>query len=243
MMVRDEADIIGHTIAHLLAEGVDHVLVADNMSVDDTRRILDLFAEAGKVTVVDDLEVGYYQDRKMTNLGHRAHEDHGADWVLPCDADELFYWKGGTLGEFFARCDVDVVTATGWDHIATDDDEPVANPFLRMAHRRQTPQRMGKVAYRYHPDARLDFGNHFLFDHPGTTARALNYRHFQYRSFEQMLGKLRTGKDAYDATNLHQTYGAHWRELGGQSEEALWQRWRRLCEEQGLIHDPAPVRA
>lgn len=244
MMVKDEQDVIGYTVAHLLAEGVDAILVADNMSDDDTRRILDTFAEAHPVAVVDDLEVAYHQDRKMTDLARRAHDELDAEWVLPCDADEVFYWRHGTLREFFERCDVDVVTATGWDHIATDDDDPsVPNPFLRIAHRRQVPQRMGKVAFRWHEDARLDFGNHFLFDHPGTAAKALNYRHFQVRSFQGMCQKYWNGKAAYDATDLNPTYGAHWRRLGSLDEDELWREWRRLCEERGLIHDPAPVRS
>jgi glycosyltransferase involved in cell wall biosynthesis len=243
MMVRDEADIIGFTLAHLLAEGVDHVLVADNMSVDDTRRILDLFAEDERVTVVDDLEPGYHQDVKMTNLAREAHTRWGVDWILPCDADEVFYSRHGTLAEFFATCDADVLTATGWDHLVTDDDDPgIANPFLRSPRRRQTPQKLGKVAFRFHPDARLDFGNHFVFDHPGQPARVLNYRHLQYRSFDQMCQKVQNGKEAYDATNLHPTYGAHWRELGALTDDALWRRWRRLCEEPGLLTDPVPCR-
>jgi hypothetical protein len=243
MMVRDEADIVGWTIAHLLAEGIPHVLVADNMSEDDTRPILDTFAKYGKVTVVDDLEPGYHQDTKMTNLAHQAHELWGVKWILPCDADEVFYWKDGTLAEFFARCEDDVVTASGWDHLVTDDDDPTSlNPYRRTPWRRQGTQRMGKVAYRYHPDARLDFGNHFVFDHPGTHGTGLNYRHLQYRSFEQMCQKVRNGKQAYDATTLHETYGAHWRELGALSDDALWKRWRRLCEEPGLVRDPIPCR-
>jgi len=242
-MVKDEQDVIGYTLAHFLAEGVDAILVADNMSEDDTPRILSMYAESHPVMVVQDEEPGHYQDRKMTKLAHLAHDELGADWVIAIDADEVWYWKGGTLREFFDRCDVDVVTATGWDHIATDDDDPsVPNPFLRINHRRQVPQRMGKVAFRWHPDVTIDHGNHFVFDHPGRAAKALNYRHFQYRSFEQMCRKLWNGKAAFDATDLHPTYGTHWREGGAKTEEQLWRDWRKLAEERGLIHDPAPVR-
>jgi hypothetical protein len=242
-MVRDEADIIGHTLDHLLAEGVDRILVADNLSADFTRLILEnRAANDPRVVVVDDTEPGYYQNDKMTALARRAADELAAEWVLPFDADEVWYWPHGTLAEFFAQCDVDVVTATGWDHIATDDDPLDSNPYVRIRQRRIGPQRLGKVAYRFHPAATLDFGNHFVFDHPGSTGRGLQYRHFQYRSFEQMARKVRQGKDAYDATDLNQTYGAHWRELGALSDDQLWHKWRRLCEEPGLIDDPAPIR-
>lgn len=242
MMVRDESDIVGHTIDHLLAEGVDHVLVADNLSADATPNILARFP-SDAVTVVADDEPGYYQDRKMTGLARRAHDDLGAEWVLPCDADEVFYRPHGTLAEFFAATSLDVVEATGWDHVATDDDDPLeVSPLRRITNRRLRPQRLAKVAFRFHPDAWIDFGNHDVFNHPGTRGPGLLYRHFQYRSFEQLCSKLRNGAAAYAATDLHPTYGTHWREADGMTDADLWRKWRRLCEEPGLIDDPAPVR-
>ena len=240
-MVRDEEDIIDWTIQHLLDQGVDHIIVADNMSIDNTGFILQTLTRTGKVTVIEDPEVGYYQDQKMTALAHMAANDFGADWILPFDADEYFYWTEGTLKEFFNQTEVDVITATGWDHIATDDDDPTeTSPFKRITQRRQSPQKMGKVAFRYHPDIWIDFGNHFIFNHPGTTAQALNYRHYQYRSFEQLVTKARNGAAAFNATNLHPTYGSHWRQLGQLDDRMLWATWRKLCEETGLIEDPAP---
>ena len=245
-MVKDEQDCIGYTLRHLLAEGVDHILVADNMSTDATRSILDKLAEdTEQVTVVDDLEPGYYQDRKMTNLAHRAAEDLGAEWVLPFDADEIFYNDHGTLAEFFAGCGPDVVVVHGWDHIATYDDDPAdPNPFTRITQRRPNPQRLGKVAFRYQPTAALELGNHNVHGVPGTRVRALHYRHFQYRTFEQMARKVRQGADAYAATDFSpRTYGTHWRELGVLDDSALFARWSRLCEEEGLLDDPAPVKS
>ena len=121
-MVRNEEDIIGEVVRHLLNEGIDLVIVADNLSEDFTRPILDELANLDpRVLVVDDPDPAYDQAGKMTRLVHRAGA-MGADWILPFDADEWWYWAGGTLAEFFAECSVDVLTATGWDHIATLDD-------------------------------------------------------------------------------------------------------------------------
>lgn len=241
-MVRDEEDIIDWTLDHLLNQGIDHIIVADNLSIDETPWKLATLANTGRVTVIQDDEPGYYQDEKMTRLAHMAAQDFGAEWILPFDADEYWYWTGGTLKEFFDKATADVITATGWDHIVTDDDDPIeTNPFRRITHRRQTPQKMGKVAFRYHPDIHIDFGNHFIFNHPGRQAQALNYRHYQYRSFEQLVTKARNGAAAYNATNLHPTYGSHWRQLGAYDDRMLWATWRKLCEETGLINDPAPM--
>lgn len=236
MMVRDEADVIGYTLAHLFAQGVDEALVADNRSEDATPDICRSFSQ---VTLLRDEEAGYYQDRKMTRLAHVAF-GMGAEWVLPCDADELFYARSGTLADFFAGCESDVVAAQVWDHIATDDDDPTdPNPFTRIRHRRQYPQRLAKVAFRAHPDVKVAMGNHDC-EHPGSRGTGLFGRHFQYRTYEQMVRKLTNGREAYEATDLDAMYGTHWREGGARSEDEHWREWRRLCEEPGLIEDPAP---
>jgi glycosyltransferase involved in cell wall biosynthesis len=241
-MVRDEEDIIDWTLQHLLEQGIDHIIVADNLSIDETPWKLAALANTGRITVIQDDEPGYYQDEKMTRLAHMAANDFGAEWVVPFDADEYWYWTDGTLAEFFSKTTADIITATGWDHIATDDDDPTEpSPFRRIIRRRQAPQKMGKVAFRYHPDIHIDFGNHFLFNHPGRQAQALNYRHYQYRSFEQLVTKARNGAAAYNATTLHPTYGAHWRQLGEYDDRMLWATWRKLCEEPGLVTDPAPT--
>lgn len=237
MMARDEADVIGYTLSHLFAHGVDFAVVADNRSEDATRSILESFP---RVTVIDDPEPGYYQDQKTTGLAGIARE-MGASWILPCDADELFYPQTGTLAEFFEHCDNVIVTANVWDHIATDFDDCTANPFTRITMRRQYPQRLNKVAFRAHPDAYVHMGNHDV-DRPGTRGSGLYARHFQYRSYEQMVRKLQNGREAYEASTIHPLHGTHWREGGARTDAEHHAEWRRLCEEPGLIDDPAPYR-
>jgi glycosyltransferase involved in cell wall biosynthesis len=238
MMARDEADVIGYTISHLLAEGVDRVIVADNLSTDDTRSILESFDE--RVTVVEDNDPAYHQALKMSRLARQAY-DEGADWVLPVDADELFYCEGQTLAEFFAGCEFDVVAASVWDHIATRSDSKCPNPWARIEHRRKFPQRMFKVAFRAHPEAMLHVGNHDV-ERPGFRTTGMFGRHAQYRSLDQMVRKVTHGKLALEAANLHEMHGAHWRQLGAKSDNELAAEWQALCDEPDLVFDPAPYR-
>jgi glycosyltransferase involved in cell wall biosynthesis len=238
-MVRDEDDVIGYTISHLLAEGVDHVLVADNLSTDYTRAILDGFGPS--VEVIDDPDPRYAQAEKMTRLARTATE-RGFDWILPCDADELFYVESGTLADWFAACEFDVACAHVWDHIATDaDDQAELNPWRRITHRRRFPQRMFKVAFRADPTAALHVGNHDV-DRLGFRTTGIMGRHVQYRSLDQMARKVRQGKAALEAAQLHAMHGTHWRELGSLDDPELLARWRELAEEPGLVEDPAPYR-
>ena len=242
-MVRDEADVIGATLRHHLTHGVDHIIVADNLSTDATDTILrEVALDTDRVTVLEDREPGYYQDEKMSALAVQAYE-MGATWVLPFDADELFYPEaGGTLAEFFSGCRDDVVTAYGWDHIATRNDAAGPTPFHRIQHRRPTKQPLPKVAFRACPGPSIAMGNHGVDRHaPSLKGGGLTYRHFQYRSLDQMTRKVRNGCEAYDATDLHAQFGAHWRALGVKTDAELAADWRALLDEPGLIHDPAPV--
>jgi hypothetical protein len=240
-MMRDEADVAETVVRHLYAQGVDHVIVADNNSKDDTARLL---ARAG-AHVIEDPEVAYTQDAKMSGLARMACESR-ATWVLPFDADEIFYPSdGGTLADFFAKLppSVDVVEARGWDHIATPVDDAGPSPFHTITHRREHQQKLPKVAFRACPDPYVHMGNHDVNRRQGPAVRAggLSYRHFQYRSLEQYIRKVRNGREAYEASDLHWNYGTHWRIAGAKSDAELAADWLTMCGEEDLIVDPAPV--
>lgn len=236
-MVKDEADIIGTVLAHLFAEGVDEIVVADNGSTDGTRELL----EVAGVTVIDDPEVGYYQSEKMTALAHIAGA-RGADWVIPFDADEVWYSPDGTIADTLDTCDADVLPALAYEHVPQVGDPDGPNPVVRTIHRRKDHQRFPSVAFRYHPDVIVEQGNHDV-QHPGRRQWGmLEIREFQYRTFEQLCRKVRNGKAAYDATDMPQTEGAHWRRMGAMSDADLMIEWGRMTRPDGLVIDPAPLR-
>jgi glycosyltransferase involved in cell wall biosynthesis len=241
-MCRDEEDVILPVIVQLLAQGVDHIWVADNLSSDKTRPLLEHLAAAHPITIIDDDEPGYYQPEKLMRLAAMAGTA-GADWILPFDADE--WWSGAgdyTIAEALRLVPADVAVNYGYDHIPrrTDHDDP--NPIRRMGWRRTEPQRLPKVAYRWAADARLHYGNHDV-DHAGRREHhVLEYRHFGYRSLEQMARKVRQGKAALDAApRIHEMYGSHWRTQGALSDAQLAAEWEALLDEQGLVYDPAPM--
>ena len=142
-MVRDEADVIGPVLANLYAQGVDHIIAADNLSTDRTRSILE---QHDRLTIIDDPEPGYYQATKMTRLARQAH-DMGADWVLPFDADEVWYAEGGTIAQA-----LDTVTADELDGLTISADDWWFNirpsntePLLRLNVEAKDPARMAEL--------------------------------------------------------------------------------------------------
>lgn len=254
-MVRDEADVIETVLRHLFAHGVDEILIADNLSTDETPQILKGLEDEGlPLVVLRDDEVGYYQDVKMSRLAKQAH-DRGADWVLPFDADEIWYpANGGTLRGFFSEETADIIEGHGWDHLVTVREGAVMDfggpqwfdldrgAFSRM--RRAHQQTLPKVAFRACENPYVHMGNHDVNRNQGQQVRTdgLLYRHFQYRSLEQYIRKVRNGREAYEASDLHYLYGTHWREAGALSDDELAERWHVMCREDGLVFDPAPIR-
>ena len=238
-MFKNEGDVARRVVEHLLAEGVGMVIIADNGSTDDTRQQIE--AIRGPVEIIDDPEPAFYQAAKMTSLARRA-ESYGADWVLPFDADEVWYSDHGRIADVLEDVDAEVVQAPGWDHMVTPLDPSEAHPFLAMRFRRPEPQSMPKVAFRPHQSMMLEQGNHGVL-HPGRrTIGPLYFRHFQWRSFEQFKRKVRQGKVAYDLTDLPEGMGCHWRAFGAMTDEQLEAEWVGLCSMAGLVLDPAPLR-
>lgn len=227
-MVKDEADIIGTTVQHLISEGVERFLILDNGSTDDTRKILEQFPQ---VIVNDDSEVGYFQGRKMTALAEDAR-CLGATWIVPFDADEI--WTAHrTVAETLEQTTAQVVWATTFEH------PPITKPL--SIYRARDPKRHRKVAFRATAGAVIAQGNHDV-SLKGMRTDGLEIREFQYRTFEQFKRKVRNGKAAYDATNLPEGEGAHWRTFGAMTDCELVDAWELMTTRTDVVIDPAPIR-
>lgn len=258
-MMKDEQDVAASTVLHLLDEYVDEVIVADNGSTDGTRDALaDIAYVYPQVTVLDDPEVGYYQSRKMTALAAMAAE-RGATWIIPFDADEVWYAHADRLAVVLRSLpsNVSIVGARLFNHFTTkldEDPKQVKIPFQRMVYRQVEPGALPKVCFRWRADAEIQQGNHSVIFHNGTPEvvdATVELRHFPYRSFEQFKSKAQNGAKAYAATDLPHDVGAHWREYGAildrYGEDALrevYDRWFSFTAPitEGLIFDPAPFR-
>jgi len=246
MLVKDEADVIGHTIAWLKTQ-VDHIIVMDNLSTDGTREIIE---ESG-VQLLDDHEVAYYQSAKTTKMARMALEQ-GHQWVLPCDADEIWHtgdikvpirdWVAGVT-------DCQVIRANLFHHWPSIFDRPeTENPIERICWRSRVPGSLPKVMARTAGDLVIDAGNHgakYLTE--VVIASGLNIRHFSWRTEQQYLTKIRNGELAYAATTLDPSIGEHWRQWENKTDEEIlgwYRRWALRSDpgtDETLIYDPAPL--
>lgn len=250
-MARNEADIIGPVVAHMVTQ-VDHVLLADNLSTDGTG---DLARDAGAEVIVDD-DPAYWQSRKMTALARRAAE-HGAEWVVPFDSDEIWYCPhAATIADHLTGLDrYSIAEAELYDHVpTTEDDQSDTNPTTRIGWRRRDRGALRKVACRTHDDLVIEQGNHGANygRWKGRAAhRQLVVRHFPYRTADQFVAKAKQGGAAVALTDLPEQSGAHWRQYAaiaaGDGDDALaavfaqWFHSAAPRTDPTLIYDPAPV--
>lgn len=247
-MIKDEADVVAGTLRHM-ADEVDHLLIADNGSTDGTREILAELEDTLPLTVVDDPEPAYYQSKKMTLLAGQA-ADQGATWIVPFDADEIWFSSVGRVREVVLESSVTLVWALLTNHFSTAIDPDEVDPFLRLTWREGAPTQLRKVAFRWEPGAVIHQGNHGVSLPSGhSQAQSLEIRHFPYRSAEQFVSKARNGAAAYRATDLPESEGAHWRSYGdildrfgeeGLADVYRQHFWFLSPTDSGLVHDPAP---
>jgi hypothetical protein len=209
MLVRDGADILAANLDYHLAQGVDHVVVTDNRSVDETAAILERYAQSGRVTVHREPRDDFDQGPWLSALAREALVEHGADWVVPIDVDEFWWSDAPTLPETLARVDdgIEVVVARRLDFLYRPEvrrREPV--PFAERLRWRYADSvnflglALGpKVCFRGHAQAAIDEGNHRVL-HPLSGSVVddgrLSVLHFPMRSRGQFLTKVLNGGQA-----------------------------------------------
>lgn len=176
-VVKDEVDMIGAVVRHMLSQGADHVWVSDCQSTDGTREVL---SEIDGVDVIDN-EVPFYwafQGEYIKRVADLAHEA-GADWIVPFDADE--YWTGThgrTVAEALTQCGANRVHAEILQYADFD-------------HRQIVPYPWTKVAFRWRPGLYLWAGNHGVNGVEGEpVGDTLVVHELKWRGYEHFVEKM-----------------------------------------------------
>ncbi len=206
MLVKNEADIIGECIEHHLGQ-VDHIILTDNGSTDDTRKIAESFGEKA-VSIIDQPGDSYMHEAWMTRMARRAARA-GAGWAVPIDGDE--FWHG-------VRSLKDMPDFVHVAQLAFYYDHPPTGEFTSrksMPYRKRfTPQaHWGRIAFRPHPEIVVSDGNHNVHPVYGdrVTAHWLEMDHYPIRTFEQFERKVVNGVQALDRRSGTEQIAIHWR--------------------------------
>lgn len=236
MQARDEADVIGRVLRWHLATGVDHAVVMDHESKDATPDILSDLARDGRVTHIRRSGL-FAQAEMMTKLVRIAADQHGAEWVVPCDADEFWTGSGTNLKEIFASAPYNIIRVPTVNFIPTQlDSASQSDPVLRMQFKVPHPPKIpklpyvlkrsqSKVAFKVAGFREMAPGNHDVeveTPRPGRHGPMLIH-HYPLRSKEHFFRKVIQGGAALEANKtLSPNEGYHWR------------RWYTIHKQGGL---------
>jgi Glycosyl transferase family 2 len=163
LKVRDEGDILEGNLRFHHALGVDHFVVTDNGSTDETPEILNRYAEVGLVTVISEPGTDYRAAGAgwLTQMARLAATELGADWVVHTDADEFWLPVSGSLKDTLAGIppQYGVVVAPRVEFVGRPDGPGTFAERLTVREARSRLQ--PKVAHRAEPDVvSMDRGAH-----------------------------------------------------------------------------------
>ncbi|MDP3399514.1 MAG: glycosyltransferase family 92 protein [Brevundimonas sp.] len=97
-MFKDEAEYFEEWICHYIGLGVDHFVLYNNNSVDNSREVLFKYINRGIVTLID----WPMRGGQVEAFNHAATLfGRSTEWVAFLDVDEFLIFKGGwTLGSY-----------------------------------------------------------------------------------------------------------------------------------------------
>lgn len=214
-MVRNEEDVIENVLRHQVSQGISPILVADNKSNDETPNILARLAKELPIFIIKDSLDAYHQAEKMTALSRIAYK-HGAQWIVPFDADEMWFAKGSTVAEFLVSSHLCISNAAMYNVYPGSSGA--------VAKMDSTQQPMGKVAFRATYFALLGIGNHLVY-RSGEAGDGLFIAHLPWRNIEQLQRKVRQGRQALESASLPINMGSHWRALAALTDEEVQRLW------------------
>jgi hypothetical protein len=235
-MVKNEADIIEASVRHNLRY-LDRIILFDHDSSDATPRILRAMAQEGlPISLLsprtDRREFAFWQGEFTTGLAKLAFTEHGADHVIPLDADEFLDGRSrASIAAALDKCPDEVASLEWRTFVPGLEDEPDMHPLdsLRWRVETELPQ-LSKIAISRRAasgDWFIARGNHAFCRrcgsepgvHAATRVEGVRVAHLPLRSPRQLMTKVLVGwlarKLAYgvNAGSTHNSW--HLRELFG----------------------------
>jgi Glycosyl transferase family 2 len=198
LRARDEADVVDAQISFHLNAGVDFVVATYHSSQDGTLEILESYERAGQLHLLREDGVVMDEGDWATRMSRLAASQFSADWIIPSDADEFWWPRGGSLKEvltsvpsrygfvrallrqFVPRPDGDAffaerMTVRVSGSAPINDPNSLFRPNLKAIHRGD-------------PNVTLSAGAHTLLNSQHVPLRGwypVEFLHFPIRSFEQ----------------------------------------------------------
>lgn len=256
MIVRDEADVIPETLAHLCT-WADEIVILDTGSVDGTREIIDQWQrDESRIRVLEHDPIFYSNAaRKIIFDAARSRMRRG-DWFVRADADEFYpvsppefvaRWCRGCDGQVFKHAFDSTLTEAEFERWRSD---PASSP-LEAASVRERGLKFAENDYleprmnRYRPSMRWHAGE-FAPRRGGVPCeRRLTIEHFRYRHPMQLARRLLLRRLNYEHHASHGRRVASLYEKTRLSEVLVDTKETELVDRETVAiraADPLPIR-
>ncbi len=227
LLVRNEEDIIRDNIIYHSSQGVDNFIVMDNLSTDNTAKIVKELSKSIDVEYIYQLDDDYNQSGWVTEMARRAYSKHHADWVINSDADEFWVSTCGTLRQLITKYSEtygvinikrhNAVLKTIRDRNFVIDAHPSISSVFECNSTNSIGLPLpGKCMHRATRSAIIAQGNHSVEGVDGKKLDVGNEAyilHYPYREYEKYKEKILLGGAAYNRNKrLPQAIGSTWRE-------------------------------
>ena len=228
-MVKNEQDIIEPFIRHN-SRYLDHMVILDNSSVDETRRITsDCASELKTIILADSDEFAYNQPERMTRLLCDSQTTLFPDFVLLLDADEFISAKDReALVRVLDRIPQGGAGLMPWRtfvHVPGEGEHSQEDPPRSFRFRRAVELPLYRKAVlrpdrTHRSELQIEFGNHAIRKVSGEPATTIvlddvPLLHFPLRSRSQVIANAVVGWMAHTARNpaaRQEGIGYQWRD-------------------------------
>ncbi len=222
-VVRNEADIIETMVRHNL-HYVDHLVVIDNDSLDETSQIVRRLQNEG---LACELRVDYRRNSVQhiifTEFLNSCESEFNAERVILLDADEFIKSDREAFRDEMLNTS-EVIDLPWLTYVPTpSDDQSALTVLSRITHRRlvEDPQyTKTTVPKQYFRSSQLGPGSHGFKVNgrkvKGKTSSTIQLAHFPVRTSEQLLGKVLLGSWSVRTRKHLRSEAFHWTALAKQ---------------------------
>ena len=228
-MVKNEEDIIESFCRYTL-QFCDGLLIRDDNSLDYTSVMIQKLINEGSQIVLfktpesGTIDFGRYQFHIFNDLARQAFEEHGADWVIPLDADEFLCCPDYSdpragIEKLDESLEYRIYSRT-YIFEGQPTDLSVFLPcqfrsFLRDPKERRMAKTILSRKLYFEYRAKISIGHHHLEFNAEPYPKieftdSLVSAHYPFRSVEQMLTKVIIGELNYKASLNRNNCGLHW---------------------------------